>query len=108
MLDMDYTSELQFWIIPVLPMLNGITSLFFSMNFSGHFSQRQAKVKRVKIQNPAWGLVLSLKSFHWIPVMSWEISYSHLFNKRGGWNKRAGGAKVAKSIINLDVGILQL
>ena len=33
--------------------------------------------------------------------------YSHLFNKRGGWNKRGGGAKVAKSI-NADVGILQL
>ena len=24
--------------------------------------------------------------------------YSHLFNKRGGWNKRGGGAKVAKSL----------
>ena len=22
--------------------------------------------------------------------------YSHLFNKRGGWNKHGGGAKVAK------------
>ena len=30
--------------------------------------------------------------------------YSHLSNKRGGWNKRGGGAKVAKSI-NLEVGI---
>ena len=28
--------------------------------------------------------------------------YSHLFNKRGGWNKRGGGAKVAKSI-NVEV-----
>ena len=26
--------------------------------------------------------------------------YSHLFNKRGGWNKRGGGAKVAKSLKN--------
>ena len=26
-------------------------------------------------------------------------SYSHLFNKRGGWNKRGRGAKVAKSLI---------
>ena len=33
--------------------------------------------------------------------------YSHLSNKRGGWNKRGGGAKVAKSI-NVEVGILQL
>ena len=30
--------------------------------------------------------------------------YSHLFNKRGGWNKRGGGAKVAKSL-NVEVGI---
>ena len=30
--------------------------------------------------------------------------YSHLFNKRGGWNKRVGGAKVAKSL-NVQVGI---
>ena len=31
--------------------------------------------------------------------------YSHLSNERGGWNKRGGGAKVAKSI-NVKVGIL--
>ena len=30
--------------------------------------------------------------------------YSHLFDKRGGWNKRGGGAKVAKSL-NVQVGI---
>ena len=30
--------------------------------------------------------------------------YSHLFNKRGGWNKRGGGTKVAKSL-NMEVGI---
>ena len=30
--------------------------------------------------------------------------YSHLFNKRGGWNKPGGGAKVAKSP-NVEVGI---
>ena len=30
--------------------------------------------------------------------------YSHLFDKRGGWNKRGGGAKVAKSL-NMEVGI---
>ena len=28
--------------------------------------------------------------------------YSHLSNKQGGWNKRGGGAKVAKSI-NVEV-----
>ena len=30
--------------------------------------------------------------------------YSHLSNNCGGWNKRGGGAKVAKSI-NVEVGI---
>ena len=30
--------------------------------------------------------------------------YSHLFNKRGAWNKRGGGAKVAKSL-KLELGI---
>ena len=27
-----------------------------------------------------------------------ENKYSHLFNKRGGWNKRGGGAKVVKCV----------
>ena len=30
--------------------------------------------------------------------------YSHLSNKRGGWNKRGGGAKAAK-LMNMEVGI---
>jgi len=30
--------------------------------------------------------------------------YSHLSNNRGGWNKRGGSAKVAKSI-NVEGGI---
>ena len=30
--------------------------------------------------------------------------YSHLFNKRGAWNKRGGGAKVAK-LLNVEGGI---
>ena len=33
-----------------------------------------------------------------------QLVYSHLFDKRGGWNKREGGAKVAKSL-NVEVGI---
>ena len=33
-----------------------------------------------------------------------KIEYSHLSNNRGGWNKRGGDAKVAKSII-VEVGI---
>ena len=32
-----------------------------------------------------------------------QFDYSHLFNKRRGWNKRGGGAKVAKSL-NVEVG----
>ena len=32
------------------------------------------------------------------------LTYSHLFNKRGAWNKRGGGAKVAKSL-NVELGI---
>ena len=32
------------------------------------------------------------------------ILYSHLSNNHGGWNKRGGRAKVAKSI-NVGVGI---
>ena len=31
-------------------------------------------------------------------------TYSHLFNKRGAWNKRGGGAKVAK-LLNVELGI---
>ena len=33
-----------------------------------------------------------------------KLQYSHLSNNRGGWNKRGGGAKVAKPI-NVEVGI---
>ena len=43
---------------------------------------------------------LELEASQWV----FEVSYSHLFNKRGGWNKREGGAKVAKSL-NVEAGI---
>ena len=38
------------------------------------------------------------------------LTYSHVFNNRGGWNKHGGGAKVAKSLhveggINVEGGI---
>ena len=33
-----------------------------------------------------------------------SITHSHLSNKRGGWNKRGGGTKFAKSL-NMEVGI---
>ena len=37
-------------------------------------------------------------------------NYSHLSNNRGGWNKRGGGAKVAKWLnvelrINVEAGL---
>ena len=33
-----------------------------------------------------------------------ENLYSHLSNNRGGWNKRGGEAKIAKSL-NVEAGI---
>jgi len=33
-----------------------------------------------------------------------KTTYSHLFNKRGAWNKRGGGAKLAK-LLNVELGI---
>ena len=33
-----------------------------------------------------------------------ENLYSHLSNNRGGWNKRGGEAKIAKSL-NMEAGI---
>ena len=44
------------------------------------------------------GLLLTCNS------LTSNIYYSHLFNKRGGWKKRGGVAKVAKSL-NMEVGI---
>ena len=37
-------------------------------------------------------------------LIRYFITYSHLSNSHGGWNKRGEGAKVAKSI-NVEVGI---
>ena len=50
------------------------------------------------LQNPVKTSVLAV-----LPPVA-ALSYSYLFNKRGGWNKREGGAKVAKSP-NLEAGI---
>jgi hypothetical protein len=36
-------------------------------------------------------------------LMKLMIYYSHLSNKRGGWNKHGGGAKFAKSL-NVELG----
>jgi hypothetical protein len=36
--------------------------------------------------------------------LDFVIAYSYLSNKRGGWNKRGGGAKVANSL-NVEGGI---
>ena len=39
-----------------------------------------------------------------ISIYGMDKTYTHLFNKRGGWNKHGGGAKNAKSL-NVEVGI---
>ena len=50
------------------------------------------------------GLGLHLANHsQWVEIL-FEGVYSHLSNKRGGWNKRGGGAKFAKSL-NVEVGI---
>ena len=46
------------------------------------------------------GTQMEMFNFLWL---IWD-HYSHLFNKCGAWNKRGGGAKVAKSL-NVEVGI---
>ena len=54
------------------------------------------------------------KFYHYLPTLvrnkrmvTLTLSYFYLSNKRRGWNKSGGGAKVAKPI-NVEVGILQL
>jgi hypothetical protein len=41
---------------------------------------------------------------YFMQILNAEKAYSHLSNNHGDWNKRGGGAKVAKSI-NVEVGI---
>ena len=45
-------------------------------------------------------------SFYIVQIINGSkvLIYSHLSNNRGGWNKRGGSAKLAKSI-NVEVGI---
>ena len=40
----------------------------------------------------------------WFTTVGLMNQYSHLSNSRGGWNKRGGGAKVAK-LLNVEAGI---
>ena len=42
--------------------------------------------------------------FESLTITKYVTKYSHLSNNRGGWNKRRGSAKVAKSI-KVEVGI---
>ena len=53
-------------------------------------------------QNVFYYLALVLASY--FTLVAYCIHYSHLFNKRGGWNKRGGGAKFDKSL-NVEGGI---
>ena len=40
-----------------------------------------------------------------VDIRSWLCtSYSHLFNKRGGWNKCEGGSKNAK-LLNMEIEV---
>ena len=56
-------------------------------------------------------LLLVVGPLGYCTLIFYVLWYSHLSNKRGGWNKRGGGAKFAKSLkvevgINLEGGIL--
>ena len=73
----------------------------------GHCLER-CKVSQTVLEEPgqtffevAFNMIhfckIFMQTFYWL-VKSCNIRYSHLFNKRGGWNKRGGGAKVAKSL----------
>ena len=53
---------------------------------------------------PAWAGVPFWASVFKLKFELNLLHYSHISNKRGGWNKRGGGAKAAKSI-NMEVGI---
>ena len=44
------------------------------------------------------GRSLSIQILNYILKLRQRPHYSHLSNKRGGWNKRGGGAKNAKSL----------
>jgi len=53
----------------------------------------------LKCQNIKFFLKLQLNSHKLIQIGHFiQADYSHLSNKRGGWNKRGGGAKNAKSL----------
>ena len=48
-------------------------------------------------------MIYEPSNFHFIKIeVLWFVT--HLFNKRGGWNKHRGGAKVAKPL-NVEVVI---
>ena len=51
-----------------------------------------------------FGSILDVFSIFNCEICITLVNYSRLSNSRGGWNKRGGGAKVAKSI-NVEVGI---
>ena len=57
-----------------------------------------------KVANQSPSMVTRAVSLVEFQVRAPKTSYSHLFNKRGGWNKRGGGGKVAKSL-NVEAGI---
>ena len=66
--------------------------------------EKGSKSGLLKIFKPFSGFTQKHSTEFMIPSFH---DYSHLSNKRWGWNKRGGGAKVEKSV-NVEVGMLQL
>ena len=60
--------------------------------------------KYYKLSNKAIDFNVSMTSDERLRLAEFRRAYSHLSNSRGGWNKRRGDAKVAKSI-NVEVGL---
>ena len=80
--------------------------LYVSRKISGH---KGIKVGRLVTLEPfkwAWATLCRTQwglSHFEVEFENWRV-YSHPSNNRGGWSKRRGGAKVAKSV-NVEVGI---
>ena len=76
----------------------------------GYGEQDSTWDKSIHTPSPWLTLLLVLRKSHvkqkivLTKLVNITWTYSHLFNKRGAWNKRGGGAKVAKSL-NVELGI---
>ena len=83
----------------IIRFLQGINS--FEIEFLEHVIQAQCFfLTRISFSMSFKDLLIGMPSTR-NPFL---CTYSHLFNKRGAWNKHGGGAKVAKSL-NVELGI---